>query len=30
MIYTLEEIKEKIVPIAEKYRIPMVYIFGWC
>ena len=28
MIYTLEEIKEKIVPIAEKYRIPMVYIFG--
>jgi len=28
MIYTLEELREKIAPIAEKYRIPAVYVFG--
>ena len=28
MIYTLEELREKIKPIAEKYEIPAVYIFG--
>ncbi len=28
MVYTLEEIKEKITPIAEKYQIPVFYIFG--
>lgn len=28
MVYTLDEIKEKIAPIAEKYQISMVYIFG--
>ena len=28
MIYTLEELREKITPIAEKYRIPAVYVFG--
>ena len=28
MIYTMEEIKERITPIASKYRLPAVYIFG--
>lgn len=28
MIYTLEELKEKIAPIAEKYQLPAVFIFG--
>jgi len=28
MIYTLDELREKITPIAEKYEIPAVYIFG--
>jgi len=28
MIYTLDELREKIKPIAEKYEIPAVYIFG--
>lgn len=25
---TLEEIKEKVIPIAEKYEIPVIYLFG--
>ena len=28
MIYTIDELKRKITPIAEKYGIPAVYIFG--
>ncbi|MCL2087399.1 MAG: nucleotidyltransferase domain-containing protein [Oscillospiraceae bacterium] len=28
MIYTLKELSEKISPIARKYDIPTVYIFG--
>jgi len=28
MIYSIEQIKERIVPVAEKYRLPAVYIFG--
>lgn len=28
MVYTIEELKEKITPIARKYGIPSVYIFG--
>ena len=28
MVYTLDELREKIAPIAEKYRIPAVYVFG--
>ena len=28
MIYTIEQIKEKIAPVALKYRLPAVYIFG--
>ena len=28
MIYTLEELRRKITPVAEKYRIPAVYLFG--
>lgn len=28
MVYTIEELKRKIEPIAEKYDIPAVYIFG--
>lgn len=28
MVYTIEEIKEKIKPIAEKYHLKKVYLFG--
>jgi predicted nucleotidyltransferase len=28
MVYTLEELEQKIAPIARKYDIPAVYIFG--
>jgi len=28
MVYTIEQIKEKILPIIEKYEIKVVYIFG--
>lgn len=28
MIYTIEELTQKITPIARKYDIPAVYIFG--
>ena len=28
MVYTIEEIKEKIKPVLEKYDIPKVYLFG--
>jgi predicted nucleotidyltransferase len=28
MVYTLDELKQKITPIARKYNIPAVYIFG--
>ena len=28
MIYTTEELREIIKPIAEKYSIPAVYLFG--
>ncbi|SJZ64434.1 hypothetical protein SAMN02745116_01037 [Pilibacter termitis] len=28
MVYTIEEIKEKVRPIAEKYEVPKIYIFG--
>ena len=28
MIYTIEELRQKITPIARKYDIPAVYIFG--
>jgi len=28
MIYTLDQLREIIKPIAEKYEIPAVYIFG--
>jgi predicted nucleotidyltransferase len=28
VIYTLDELCEKIKPIAEKYELPAVYIFG--
>jgi predicted nucleotidyltransferase len=28
MIYTLEEIAERIRPVAEKYKLPKVWIFG--
>jgi len=28
MIYTIDELKRIIVPIAQKYEIPAVYIFG--
>ena len=28
MVYTIDEIKEKIQPIAEKYDLPAIYLFG--
>ena len=28
MIYTIEELSQKIAPIARKYCIPAVYVFG--
>lgn len=28
MVYTIEEIKSKIQPIAEKYNLKTVYLFG--
>ena len=28
MIYTIEEIRSIIAPIAKKYRLPAVYLFG--
>ena len=28
MIYTIEEIKCRIAPVIEKYRIPAMYLFG--
>ncbi|MFU2223155.1 nucleotidyltransferase family protein [Streptococcus pluranimalium] len=28
MAYTIEEIKDIIKPIAEKYQLPAVYLFG--
>ena len=28
MVYTLDEIEQKIAPIAQKYDISAVYIFG--
>lgn len=28
MIYTIDEIKQKVAPIAKKYNIEKVYLFG--
>lgn len=28
MVYTVDEIKNKVMPILEKYRIPAMYLFG--
>ena len=28
MVYTIQEIKNKVLPILEKYRIPAMYLFG--
>lgn len=28
MVYTIDELKQKIAPIAKKYNISTVYIFG--
>jgi predicted nucleotidyltransferase len=28
VVYTIEQLKEKIAPVALKYRLPTVYIFG--
>ena len=28
MVYTLKEIKKRIMPIVEKYNIPAIYLFG--
>ena len=28
MIYSLDELAERIAPVAEKYNIPEVYVFG--
>ena len=28
MVYSINEIKERITPVALKYRLPAVYLFG--
>ena len=28
MVYTIQEIKSKVLPILVKYRIPAMYLFG--
>lgn len=28
MIYTIDELRDRITPIARKYQIPAVYLFG--
>ena len=28
MIYSVDELKNKIVPVARKYNLPAVYLFG--
>lgn len=28
MVYTLDEIKKRILPVVEKYNIPAMYLFG--
>lgn len=28
MIYTIQQITERLIPIAQKYRLPAVYLFG--
>ena len=28
MVYTLEEIKKRVVPVAQKYNLPAVFLFG--
>ncbi|MCL2158408.1 MAG: nucleotidyltransferase domain-containing protein [Oscillospiraceae bacterium] len=28
MVYTIEQLKERIAPIAKKYNLPAVYVFG--
>ena len=28
MVYTIEQIKERIAPVAQKYNLPAVYLFG--
>ncbi len=28
MIYTIKEISKRIAPVAEKYHLPAVYLFG--
>ena len=28
MVYTIDEITARITPVAEKYGIPAVYLFG--
>ncbi len=28
MVYTIQEISRRIMPVAEKYHIPAVYMFG--
>jgi predicted nucleotidyltransferase len=28
MIYTINEIRERVLPVAKKYKLPAVYLFG--
>lgn len=28
MVYSMEQLKQKIIPVAVKYNLPVVYIFG--
>ncbi|MDV5117873.1 nucleotidyltransferase family protein, partial [Streptococcus pasteurianus] len=28
MVYTIEQIQEKIIPLVERYNLPAVHLFG--
>ena len=28
MVYTIDEIRQRVLPVAEKYRLKAVYLFG--
>lgn len=28
MVYSIDEIKQRVIPIMEKYHIPAIYLFG--
>jgi predicted nucleotidyltransferase len=28
VVYTIDEIRERVMPVAKKYKLPAVYLFG--